>query len=225
MKIKGAIFDMDGTLIDSIKFWGFLLENIEKKYTVGKKFDPSKEIAEKAQHMIYVNAVKYIRAHYDIHCPEDEFIKFCVDGIPEFYRTTATLKAGAKELLDDLKSKGIKLCLASATAMEYIKVATEYHGLAQYFDNFFSCADIGIGKDKPDIYILALSSMGLKAEETCIFEDSCIAIETAKSIGCHTVGVYDENNSDQERLMLSSDIYLKEDESLDTLCKKITKAK
>ena len=222
MKIKGAIFDMDGTLIDSIKFWGFLIESIEKKYVVGKKFAPSKEIAEMAQHMIYINAVKHIREHYDIHCPEDEFIKFCVDGIPEFYRTTATLKAGAREILADLKAKGIKLCLASATAMEYIKVATEHHGLAEYFDNFFSCADIGVGKDKPDIYLLALSSMGLEPEDVCIVEDSCVAIETAKSIGCHTIGVYDENNSDQPRLMAASDIYLSEDECLLSLAKKIT---
>jgi HAD superfamily hydrolase (TIGR01509 family) len=223
MKIKGAIFDMDGTLIDSIKFWGYLLDSIEKKYIVGKKFDPSKEIAEKAQHMIYINAVKYIREHYDIHCPEDEFIKFCVDGIPEFYRTTATLKDGAREILADLKAKGIKLCLASATAMEYIKVATEHHEIAKYFDSFFSCADIGVGKDKPDIYLLALSSMGLKADEVCIVEDSCVAIETAKSIGCHTIGVYDENNSDQPRLMAASEIYLSEGESLLTLAKKIDK--
>ncbi len=223
MRIKGAIFDMDGTLIDSIKFWGFLLDSIEKNYIVGKKFAPSKEIAEMAQHMIYINAVKYIREHYDIHCPEDEFIRFCVDGIPEFYRTTATLKEGAKEILAALKAKGIKLCLASATAMEYIKIATEHHGLAEYFENFFSCADIGVGKDKPDIYLLALSSMGFKADEVCIFEDSCIAIETAKSIGCHTVGVYDENNSDQERLIASSEIYLSKGESLSSLSEKIDK--
>ena len=224
MKIKGAIFDMDGTLIDSIKFWGFLIESIEEKYIVGKAFAPSKEIAEMAQHMIYINAVKYIREHYEIHCPEDEFIKFCVDGIPEFYRTTATLKDGAREILADLKEKGIKLCLASATAMEYLKVATEHHGLAEYFDYMFSCADIGVGKDKPDIYLLALSSMGLEPCEVCVVEDSCVAIETARSIGCHTVGVFDKFNSEQNRLMASSDIYLGEGVSLHTLAKKLQKA-
>jgi HAD superfamily hydrolase (TIGR01509 family) len=174
-----------------------------------------------AQHMIYVNAVKHLREQYQIDCPEEEFISFCVDGIPEFYRTTATLKDGAREILADLKSKGIKLCLASATAMEYIKVATEHHKLAEYFDELFSCADIGVGKDKPDIYFLALSKMGLDPDDVCIVEDSCIAIETAKGIGCHTVGVYDENNSDQPRLMAASDIYLPQGKSLETLTEMI----
>jgi len=71
-----------------------------------------------------------------------------------------------------------------------------------------SCSEIGIGKDRPDIYVKAMNSLSMTADEVCIFEDSFVALETAKKIGIRTVGVYDKYSFDQERLRRSSDIYL-----------------
>lgn len=217
MNIKGAIFDMDGTLIDSLMYWDDLYKRIGSRYFNDESFYPSPEVDKTIRPMIYANAMARLRELYNIPAEPDEFLSFCESGISEFYRSVAKPKKGARELLDDLKKKNIKLCLASATALHEVKAAIEYHGIAEYFDFVISCADIGIGKDKPDIFLKALSLMELSEDEVCVFEDSFIALETAKRAGFMTVGIYDRYNTDQERVKASSDIYVSEGQTLDNL--------
>ena len=107
------------------------------------------------------------------------------------------------------------MCVASATDKKYLPIALDACGLTSYFDTVLSCAELGVGKDKPDIYLAALAALGTNASETCVFEDSFVALETAKKAGFHTVGIYDENNFGQERLCQASDLYLSKGISLD----------
>ena len=107
--------------------------------------------------------------------------------------------------------------LSSASEMQHIKIALAASGLDKYFDLVLSCDDIKTGKDRPDIYLLAMSELGLDVSDICVFEDSFVAMETSKKIGFHTVGVYDKNNYEQDRLRAASDIYIGEGESLGAL--------
>ena len=111
--------------------------------------------------------------------------------------------------------------MASATSLEYVKTALTHHGLIDHFDSLHSCAEVGAGKDKPDVYLKAISALGLSPSDVCVFEDSYVAIETAKSIGCKTVGLYDRYNFGQDRLRASSDIYMSKGEDLSILIDKI----
>ena len=214
MKIKGAIFDMDGTVIDSLMFWDCLWQRIGERYLSDPDFRPSDEINKRVRTMIYSDAMAYFHQCYEPPIETAEFVKFASDGLRDFYRDTATVKTGAMELLAHLKSRGIPICLASATAMSEVKLTLECHGLLQYFDCVLSCADIGAGKDKPDIYRMACDRMGLSPTDVCVVEDSHVALETAKGIGCKTVGVYDRYSPGQERLAELADIYLREEQNL-----------
>ena len=217
MRIKGAIFDMDGTIIDSLIFWDYLWHSIGEKYMGDAEFKPSEEIDKKVRTMIYYDAMVYFKNCYNLPVDTDEFISFASSGVSKFYKDVAIVKPGADKLLASLKEKNIKLCLASATAMAEIRYALECHDLLKYFDLVLSCADIGVGKDKPDIYIKAKCFMDLPPEDVCVFEDSYVALETAKKAGFQTVGVFDRYNFEQERLKKASDIYLDEHQSLDCL--------
>lgn len=84
----------------------------------------------------------------------------------------------------------------------------EHCRLQKYFPNILSCAEIGKGKDKPDIYLKAIANLGTRIEETCIFEDLHIAIKTANKIGAKTVGVYDKYNYGQEEMKKIADVLL-----------------
>ena len=217
MHIKGAIFDMDGTLIDSLSFWDYLWKQIGERYMNNPDFLPCDEVNKAVRTMIYVDAMTYVKDFYGIACSTEEFLQFTAGMLPDFYRTVATVKEGAISLLSHLKSAGIPLCLASATAMKELRYALACHGLDGYFDTVLSCADIGIGKDRPDIYLSALQKMGLTAGEVCVFEDSFVALETAKAAGFLTVGIYDRYNFEQERLRAAADIYLAKAHPLDEL--------
>ena len=222
MKIKGAIFDMDGTLIDSLMFWDVMWRSVGEKYMGIPDFKPTEEVDKRVRTMIYEEAMAYFVDYYTINCDLQEFITFTGGNMEGFYRDVAKIKPGAVTLLKHLKQQGVRLCLASASDMDTIRTAMAVKDLAQYFDAFFSCADLGAGKDRPDIYLRSLEALHLDAKDVCVFEDSFVALETAKGIGCRTVGVFDRYNFDQPRLCAASDIYLGEGVPLDSVIKDIT---
>lgn len=210
MKIKGAIFDMDGTLVDSLFFWGFMWREVGKKYLGVDDFAPTEDVDKKVRTMIYNDAMAWVKELYNMPCEAEELIQFTLNGMEDFYKHEVKIKPGAVELLDFLKENGIKMCLASATEMKYIKIALEYLDLGKYFDVVLSCDDIGVGKDKPDIYNMSAAALGEKHSDLCVFEDSFVALETARTAGFHTVGIFDQYNFEQERLKAASEIYLGE---------------
>ena len=217
MRIRGAIFDMDGTLIDSLMFWDHFWGRIGARYMNDPTFRPREEDDRRIRTMIYREGVAYIRETYRIPVPLDEFLSFAIEGLTDFYKTVARPKEGAIALLEALRERGIPICLASATTRQEVLAALEYHGMLGYFTAVLSCADIGVGKDRPDIYLAALEALGLAPEEACVFEDSYVALETAKAVGLRTVGIFDRYNFGQDRLRAASEIYLGEGESLATL--------
>ena len=217
MKVNGVIFDMDCTLVDSLSFWEHLWSEIGKRYLDDPSFLPDKEDDRRVRTMIYKDAMRFIRRKYEIVADDSEFEEFSVNCITDFYTSIAKAKPGATELLEYLKKQGIKICLASATARREIGTSLKATGLEKHFDLILSCADIGIGKEKPDIYIEALKMMGLNGDGVWVVEDSYVALESAKRAGLSTVGVYDKYSYNQDRLKALADIYLGDGHALDEL--------
>lgn len=221
MKIKGAIFDMDGTIIDSLMFWGEMWKDIGKRYLSKENFVAPEELDRAVRTMIYVDALELMRSELGLAVSKEEFYNYGVDGLVSFYKNVATVKPGTIALLEYLKKIGVKICVASATNLQYVKAALTHHGLIDYFESIHSCAELGVGKDKPDVYLKAIDALGLTPAEVCVFEDSYVAIETAKALGCKTVGLYDKYNFGQDRLRASSDIYMSEGEDLSVLINQV----
>ena len=222
MTIKGAIFDMDGTLADSLFFWEYFWRSVGEKYFGDKDFKPAPEIDNAARTMIYKEAMDVFNERYKVEEKNEDFFAFAESGIDTFYRTQVKEKAGATAFLKYLKSNGVRMVLASATASHHIKTVMGVLGFDEYFDGVLSCADIGAGKDKPDIYLAAIEALGLPLGDIAVFEDSCVALETAAAIGLHTVGIYDEHNFGHDRLERAAEIYLGRGESLETLIEKVS---
>ena len=214
MKIKGAIFDMDGTLIDSLFFWPVFWKTLGKKYLHDDNFNPEEEIDKTIRTMLFVDALKLINDRYRFTDDLEALVRFANESVIDFYKTQISLKDGTVAFLEHLKSKGVKMCLASATEMALIQSTLAQLGIAHYFECVLSCADLGVGKDRPDIYLLASKNLGFAPEELCVFEDSFVALETARAAGFHTVGIFDPYNFAQDRLCAASDFYLGKGKSL-----------
>lgn len=208
MNIQGAVFDLDGTLIDSLTFWDYCWKKLGETFQNDPSFRPDDETDKEIRTMILADAMLYIKKACSLEIDDRELIRFAEDAVIDFYTNHVSAKPGVIEFLAYLKAHNVRLCVASATAPRFIKIALQNCGLTPYLDTIVSCEDVGKGKEHPDVYFKALEQIGTTPEDTWIFEDSFIALETAASIGMYTVGIYDPNNYEQQRLKNASRIYL-----------------
>lgn len=217
MKLQGAIFDMDGTLVDSLSFWDCFWKDMGERYFGDPDFSiDAAHFDAHVRPMIFSHAISYLHGYLKVPCSAEEFNDFAAAYVHRFYTTVVTAKPGARELLSALRERGVHICLASATDRCYLNIALESCGLAEFFtsETVISCSDVGVGKERPDVFLAAAKVMGTPVEGTAVFEDSAPALETAKRAGFATVGVFEARQSAQERLRAASDIYLGEGTTL-----------
>lgn len=218
-KIKGAIFDMDGTLINSLICWDIFWEDLGKKFLNKDGFRPTDEDDKAARTLTAKHVSELLHNKYDIADTAEEILGFWEEFVEKFYREVVEAKEGVFEFLDELQSRGVKMCLASATDKHLLMVAIEKLDLGKYFSELFSCGDIGKGKEEPDIFLIAKEHLGTNLEETCVFEDSCVAVKTANKAGFKTVAIYDAFNYGQDEMKQIADEYIEDGETLMKLVK------
>lgn len=214
MKIKAAIFDMDGTLVDSLVLWDVMWSAFGEKYLNDKKFWPSEEIDKKVRIIILKDAMELIHSVYNFGDSGEELHEFAKEIIRDFYANKLELKDGVKEFLEYCKADGVKMCVASATAPDLISVAIDHCQISEYFSKVFSCGDLGKGKDHPDIFLQAAKFLGEEFNDIWVFDDSFTAIKTASKLGMKTVGIYDRFNYSQDKIKQTATYYIDCDETL-----------
>ena len=203
--LTGAIFDFDGTLLDSMFIWDTIGEDYLR--TLGK--EPHENLKETFMTLTLEEAAEYYREHYKVTLSVTEIVDSINAMVEGIYRTKVTLKPGVTDYLRLLKERGVKMCVATVTDRYLVEDTLERLGILHYFSEIFTCAEVGYGKDKPIIYQKALEHLGTAKEETFVFEDSLFALETAKIDGFPTVGVYDMHESRQEEMKRLADCYVR----------------
>ena len=214
--VKGIIFDMDGTLIDSLYIWEVIWDTLGKDYSK-PGFRPSCDDDKAIRTMLLSDACDMVHGKYGLGASGKELLKRMDEICIDFYANTVELKKGVRKFLDDCMKKGIKMCVATATSLDLISIAVKSCDLSKYFFDILSCAAFGKGKDCPDIYLCALEKLATPKEQTWVFEDSAVALTTASKMGLHTVGIYDDNNYGQDILKATANIYLDKGESFEKL--------
>ena len=214
MNITGAIFDMDGTLVDSLMCWDVLWQRLGKKYLGNEAFRPDPVTEKAVRTLTLLDAMTLVHENCSVGESGPELWQFTTDMMVDFYENDVKLKAGVLEFLEFLHARGVKMCIASATAPDLIAIAMRTCGLDKYFSKVISCNDVGKGKEHPDVFFAAHEYLGTSKESTWVFEDSVVAIETAGKAGFKTVGIYDKYNFGLDRIAKLSTIYIDDGETL-----------
>ena len=214
MQVKGVIFDMDGTLLNSLHFWEFWYKRLGEIYLNEKNFTIDPELDRKARTSIFTSVMTWVNDRYHLTDDFNELTKTSVDILQEHYKTNCSVKKGAIELLESLQSKGIKIALATGTAKNELNIALDTYGFRKYFPIILSCEQIGAGKEKPDIFNACADLMGLEPKDICIIEDSATAVITANNAGYKTIGVYDKDAVAQDVLEKNAQVFIDKNGSL-----------
>lgn len=203
--IRGAIFDADGTLLDSMGMW----ETAGVRYLESLGVEARPGLREVLFPMSLADCAVYLRREYGLTETEPEI----EDGINRiiriFYTQEVEAKPGAAEFLEGLRRRGIGITLATATDRSCIVAGLNRAGLLSYFDEIFTCGELGLDKNTPEIFHMARNRMGTKPEDTWVFEDAVHAAGTAFRGGFKVAGVADPY-SDQDALRKVCHIYLPE---------------
>ncbi len=202
--IKGAIFDLDGTLIDSMFIWDTIGEDYLKSFGI----EPKENLAEIFKTFTLEQAAEYYRKQYGVTLSVEEIVDGINNMVAEIYRTKVMLKPGASDFLKRLQRSDVKMCIATVTDRPIAEDVLKRLNVREYFSAIFTCAEVGYNKETPEIYREALNHLGTPKTETVVFEDVLHAIKTAKEDGFKVAAVYDAHEPKQEEIKEVSDYYI-----------------
>ena len=204
--IKGIIFDIDGVVLDSMSIWN----DLGARYLRSLNIEPEEGLNEILFSMSMEQGADYLKEHYKLKRSTASILNGIQDMLRDFYYYEVPAKPGAKELMEFLKEKGMRITAATSSPRSHIEKALTRNKLLRYVEVIYTTGEIGISKHSPDIYNKAASYMKLTPAEVLVLEDSLYALKTAKEAGYKTAGVYDKDGeTDQAGVKATGDVYIR----------------
>ena len=202
--LKGAIFDFDGTLFDSMFIW----DTAGEVYLRSVGIEPREDLQEVLKPMSLLQSAQYIRECYQIPLTVKEIMDGVNRTVEGFYFHTVQPKECVVAFLEQMKKQGVRMCIATATDRYQVEAALKRCGMEAFFSEIFTCTDVGYGKDEPIIFQKAMDYIGTTKANTVVFEDAYHAAKTAKADGFITVAVFDSHETKQVELHSVSDCFI-----------------
>lgn len=204
--IKGAIFDVDGTILDSMGIW----DEAGIRYLRSKGIEAPKNLGDILFAMTITEAAVYLKEMFALEEGTDDIEQGILDTVKDYYDKEAPLKNNVAEVLELLERNQIPMAIASSSEKAHIEAAFQRLGLLPYFQAIYTCGEVGEGKESPLIFEKACEALGTNPEKTYVFEDALHAIHTAKKAGFQTVGIYDRySEKDQKEIQKTADVYIR----------------
>lgn len=206
MKIKGAIFDLDGTLLDSMWVWG----KIDEEFLGARGFEVPPDYQRVIAGLGFRETAVYTIERFHLQEKPDDIIQEWNRMAERMYHEEVVVKPYVRETLEYLKKRGICLGVATASYGSLFKECLKRNGIYDFFRAFTETKEVERGKEFPDVYIKAAQKLGCQPEECIVFEDIHTALLAAHAGGFYTVGVYDEKSGDSwEEIKQDSDLAIR----------------
>ena len=202
---KGFIFDVDWTILDSMEIW----MDAAKLYLKDLGIEAEENLGDIMFSLTMAEGAEYIRKTYKVNLSDKEICDGINQKVFGFYKEEAPLKGKSIEILEYAQKNNIPMVVATSTDRPMIEAAFERLNLGKYFKKIYTTTEIGSGKDKPEIFMRAMETLGTKPDETWLLEDGAYSMDTAKKMGIHTVGIYDKySDKDQDMVKSLADVYI-----------------
>jgi HAD superfamily hydrolase (TIGR01509 family) len=203
--IKGTIFDLDGTLVDSMWVWS----QIDVDYLKKKGYSMPDGLRNEIVHLSFNQTAVYFKERFNLDDSINEILKDWHNMAFDHYANNVKLKSGAKDYLNYLKSSHIKIALATSNSLPLLEACLKNNGIYDYFDSITTTDEVSNGKNCPDVYLLAADKLGINPEHCLVFEDILPAVQGAKAANMKVIAVEDHECLDsKEELLQYADKYI-----------------
>lgn len=205
MDKKCAIFDMDGTLVDSMPFW----KHLAAEYLQSKGVSTIPEdLLERIKPMTMSQSAALFRQEFGLTGDIESEMNAMME---DHYRNDIPLKPGVFKYLQT--HRDVRMCVASATAEHLMRSCLDRLGVLHCFEFLLSCESMGAGKDSPAVYLEAARRLGAEPADIAVYEDAIYSIRTAKNTGFTVIGVQDPS-ADPEAVKAAADEFINWEEAL-----------
>ncbi|WP_019242138.1 MULTISPECIES: HAD family hydrolase [Bacillus] len=202
---KYAIFDLDGTLIDSMNVWDMAVCTFLRN----KGIIMPNELITVLNKKSFEQGANYLIQQFTLDLTTEEVMAEIHDFIIHQYMNEVQLKPFVLEFLENVENQNIKMCIVTASEKKLAELVLKRLKVLDYFDFILTCGEVGYGKDTPDIFYLAAQKWEANISEIMVFEDSLHAIQTTKAAGFYTIAVYDRSaDKDNKMIQQLSDKYI-----------------
>ena len=203
--VKAVLFDMDGTLVDSMWMWRKIDEELFESQGM-KMPDNFQKLIE---HMSFTETIAFLKDEFHMKPSHEELAQKLQDLAQAKYEKEIKPKEGAVEFVKELKKRGIKTAICSSTRKHLIIKCTQANGIFDYIDVIISSCEVPKGKPAPDIYLEASKRLQVPIENCIVFEDLPAGITAGKSAGIKVCAVADKYSQDKEKeIKEMSDYYI-----------------
>lgn len=194
--ISGAIFDCDGTLVDSMPMWYGAFDHLLEAHDVTAPAG----FKERVEPMTIPDACALIHAELGIGESPQALVDELEAHVAHEYATSIREIPGAHAFVESLAAAGIPMIVATSTTSRLVRDALAVHGLLGFFADVICTAEVRDGRDKdcPDVYLEALERLGTPLAETWVFEDAPFGVQTARRAGFHVGAIYNEGDGRDE---------------------------
>ena len=212
MRLQSAIFDMDGTLLDSMPTWRELGPSFLKERGIPVTPEQLHALRTMTDHEV----IPYLQETCGLEMTTEQIMDEIIRRMEDFYTHRVRPKPGLEKFLSILKMEGVWMYVATATHRRLTEKALKTAGIDHYFRGIVTSADAGNHKsESADIYEMAMRRLQSNKRDTVVFEDALHAIRTAKAAGFRVAGVYEATaEQDQPEIQRLCDYYIRSYEEL-----------
>ncbi len=204
-EIRAVIFDLDGTLVDSMWMW----KSIDIEYLGRYGIQMPEDLQQSIEGMSFSETAIYFKERFGLKDSLDQIKGDWNEMAWDKYMHEVPLKAGVRELLAYLKQDHIAMGIATSNSRELVDLVVEKLGIKEYFSSIRTSCEVSKGKPSPDIYLLVAEDLGVEPVHCLVFEDVLQGIMAGKNAGMKVCAVHDEHSAKElEEKIELSDYYV-----------------